>query len=164
VGYYDPAPWVDSSDSLIETIEAELKADKVAVSKTRSKSRAYLPPNTLELDVNAKEYGQTLRLTEWADSIGRFHLGLENPTTTVRRGHFQGRDYHHNPNGVNIPPPHHIHFPTMKYPLNQRQTYAHPVRPTADRSGADYISALQLFCDHNNITLNKVSLPLIRRP
>jgi hypothetical protein len=162
VDYYDPTPWIDTFDSLVDFIEARLKVDKVAKSDPRSKGQAYLPQHELELDIVVKESGETLRLTEWRDQVGRFHLGLVSSEEDIlRRGDFKETRYHHNPNGKNIPPPHHIHFPTIKYPLNHGHTYAHPVKPTQDQSGQDYISALRLFCDHTKIILRGVSLPLI---
>jgi hypothetical protein len=149
--YYDPSPFIDLSDSLIDTIGVELRVVKIAKSNPRIKGKAFIPLNELELDVVVKGSANVIRLTEWVDRIGRFHLGLENPNTKYRRGDFQEKTYHHNPNGKDIPPPHHIHFPTTKYPLDGEHSYAYPVKPTIDKSGADYISALQLFCDYTNI-------------
>lgn len=161
MSYYDPIRWIDPSDSLVDTIEAKLRASKIAKSNRGSKRRAYLPMRELELDIMVRESGEVLRLTEWKDRVGRFHLRLVNTSDTYRRGDFRVDSYHHNPNGMDIPPPHHIHFPTIKYSLNQRHTYAHPVQPASDESGEDFISVLQLFCDYTNITLSGVSLPLI---
>ena len=164
MAYYDPTLWIDPADSLIITIEQKLQADKTAKSAPKTKGRAFIPLNELELDVIIKESGEVVRLTEWVDRIGRFHLGLGDSNAKYRRGDFQETRRHHNPNGVNISPPHHIHFPTIKYPLDGEHSYAHPARPTDDKSGADYISALQLFCSYTNIMLSGVSLPIIRRP
>jgi hypothetical protein len=164
VAYYDPTRWIAPDDSLVDTIEQKLQADKTAKSTPKTKGRAFIPLNELELNVVIRESGEVVRLTEWMDRIGRFHLGLEDSNIKYRRGDFQETRYHHNPNGINIRPPHHIHFPTVKYPLNGEHGYAHPVKPTDSKSGADYISALQLFCDYTNIILSGVSLPIIRRP
>ena len=161
MSYYDPFRWIDPSDSLVCIIEAKLRADKIAKSNRGSKGRAYLPRHELELDIIVKESGEVLRFTEWKDRAGRFHLSLVNTSDIYRRGDFKENSYHHNPDGRNIPPPHHMHFPTIKYPLNQRHTYAHPVKPASDQSGEDFISVLRLFCDYTNIMLSGVSLPLI---
>lgn len=151
MSYYDPIRWIDTSDSLVDTIEDKLRTAKIAKSNMGGKKRAYLPRHELELDIMITESGEVLRLTEWEDRAGRFHLGLANISDTYRRGDFKVNSYHHNPNGVDIPPPHHIHFPTIKYSLKERHTYAHPVEPTSDKSGEDFISVLRLFCDHTNI-------------
>jgi len=161
VSYYDPIQWIDPSDSLVDIIEAKLRAGKIAKSDRGSKRRAYLPRHELELDIIVTQSSEVLRLTEWQDHAGGFHLGLVNTSDIYRRGDFKVNSYHHNPNGRDIPPPHHMHFPTIKYPLNQRHTYAHPVQPTSDKSGGDFISVLQLFCDYTNIMFSGVSLPLI---
>ena len=162
--YYNPTPWIDPIDNLIVTIEQKLQANKVAKSTPKTKGKAFIPLNELELNVIIRESGEVVRLTEWVDGRGRFHLGLEDSNTKYRRADFQVIRHHHNPNGVNIPPPHHIHFPTVKYPLDGEHSYAHPVEATDDKSGVDYISALRLFCDYTNIVLSGVSIPMIRRP
>ncbi len=164
VAYYDPTRWLDPSDRLVNAVELKLKADKFAKSNPKAKGKSFLPLNELELNVIIRESGESIRLTEWVDRIGRFHLGLENSNTKYRRGDFQANKPHHNPNGKNIYPPHHIHFPTIKYPLNGGKSYAHPVKPADDKTGEDYISALRLFCDYTNILLSGASLPMIRRP
>jgi len=164
VAYYDPIQWIDPSDNLVDAIEQKVKADKSARSAPRTKGKAFIPLNELELNVIVKNSGEIIRLTEWVDRAGRFHLGLEEPTTKYRRGDFQVQRPHHNPNGVDILPPHHIHFPTVIYPLEGRSSYAHPVRHTDDETGTDYISALRLFCAYTNIMLSGASVPIIRRP
>jgi len=161
VEYYDPTPWIATSDSLVEATEARIKVDKVAKSNLRSKGQFYSPHYKLELDVVVKGSGEILRLSEWRDKIGRLHFKLIDYQDTLRRGDFKETRHHHNPNGANIPPPHHIHFPTIKYPLNQEHTYAYPVKPSQDKSGEDDISALRLFCDYTKIILAGVNLPLI---
>lgn len=164
MAYYDPTPWIDPADDLIVTVEQKIQANKIAKSTLKTKGKAFIPLNGLELDVIIKGSGEMARLTEWVDRIGRFHLGLEDSNTKYRRGDFQATRYHHNPNGVEIAPPHHIHFPTVKYPLDGEHSYAHPVEPTENKSGEDYITALQLFCDYTNTVLSGVSIPIIRRP
>jgi hypothetical protein len=161
VSYYDPARWIDASDSLVATVEAKLRATKTAQSATGGRTRAYLPRHELELNVVLSESGEVIRLTEWEDRAGRFHLGLASTSDIYRRGDFKVPLYHHNPNGVDIPPPHHMHFPTVKYSLKESHTYAHPVRPTDEESGEDFVSVLRLFCDHTNIMLSGVSLRLM---
>jgi hypothetical protein len=161
VSYYDPIRWIDASDSLVATIEAKLRATKTAESNRESRSRAYLPRHELELDIVIAESGEVIRLTEWEDRAGRFHLGLANTSDTYRRADFKVASYHHNPNGVDIPPPHHMHFPTVEHSLKERHTYAHPVSPTGDKSGEDFVSVLRLFCDYTNIMLGRVNLRLI---
>jgi hypothetical protein len=141
-----------------------LQADKIGRSTPRTKGKAFVPANELELSIVIKGSGEVIRLTEWMDGRGRFHLRLEGSDIKYRRGDFQETRFHHNPNGAEIPPPHHIHFPTTKYPLEGEHSYAHPVKPRDGKSGADYISALWLFCDYTNITLSGVSIPIIRRP
>jgi hypothetical protein len=164
VAYYDPTGWIDPSDSLIVAVEQKLQANKIAKSIPKARGKGFLPANELELSVVIGGSGEVIRLTEWMDGRGRFHLRLQDPDTKYRRGDFQETRFHHNPNGVDIPPPHHIHFPTTTYPLDGEHSYAHPVKPTRAKSGADYISALWLFCDYANIVLGGVSIPIIRRP
>lgn len=162
MSYYNPTKWIDPSDTLVDSIEIKILADKVAESKIKYHGRSYLPQNELELDVKVKGSVETLRLTEWVDRIGRFHLGLTDFNVLYRRGDFKEKNFHTNPNGFKVPPPHHIHFPTKQYPLEGMHTYAYPVKPTYNDTGEDYISSLRLFCDNNNIRLGSVTLPLIK--
>jgi hypothetical protein len=108
--------------------------------------------------VTNNETREVLRLTLTKEKLGKISINLASGDEMLRKGHFN-HSYHHNPNGVDIPPPHHIHFPTQNFPsLDRPHTYAYPVK--ADN---DYLSALKKICNDTNIDLHNASLPLLRR-
>lgn len=154
--YYDPKPWISTDDNLISPVEDILKLHKRAYSKRFGTGKSYLPQAPLELDIITDDK-QILRLTEWKDKNGKIFIELAFVNDTYRKGHFNSTDWHHNPSGENIPPPHHIHFPTKKYSINQMHTYAFPIK-----ADTDYISTLEKFCEVTNIEIKGVSIPLLR--
>jgi hypothetical protein len=160
MGYYDPSSWIASDDSIVVSIEAKLILKKSAWSAGRTtRGKSFLPKNSLELQVLIEDTGEELRLVEWqGDRQGKIYIDLNQNVDVYRSGHFRC-SYHQNPNGCAIPPPHHIHFPTIKYrKLGYGQTsYAHPIMGDQD---CNYILALQSFCDQINIFLDKVNIPL----
>jgi len=166
MAYYDPSGWIDPTDSLINEVEERLKLDKKAQSKGLSTLRrrvygttkVFLPPVSFELDVVVKGTKELLRLTEWVDKAGKVYIDLTVSNDFLRKGHFN-HDWHHNPDGRDIPPPHHIHFPTVKFNnLARPHSYAHSVHLEDT-----YLEALQTFCGCVNINIRAVSLPLLRR-
>jgi len=166
MAYYDPSGWIDPSDSLIVEIEDKLKLDKKAQPKGSSTpqrkvpgaTKSFLPPVSFELDVIVLNTKELLRLTEWIDNAGKVYIDLTLSNDFLRKGHFK-HDWHHNPNGRNIPPPHHVHFPTAKFNnLTRPHSYAFPVK-----LGSNYLEALEVFCEQVNISIKAVPLPLLRR-
>ena len=166
MAYYDPSGWIDPSDSLIGEVEDKLKLDKKAQPKGSSTpqrrapgtTKAFLPPVSFELDVVIQSTRELLRLTEWIDKAGKVYIDLTVSNDFLRKGHFKN-NWHHNPDGRDISPPHHTHFPTVKFNnLTRPHSYAYPVR-----SGSNYLEALVTFCEHVNISIKAVPLPLLRR-
>jgi len=166
MAYYDPSGWIDPMDSLIGEVEDRLKLDKKAQPKrastfqrrARVTTKAFLPPVALELDVAVQSTKELLRLTEWIDKAGKVYIDLIVSNDFLRKGHFN-QGWHHNPDGRDIPPPHHLHFPTIKFSnLARPHSYAYPIQ-----SNDNYLEALQAFCEHVNINIRAVSLPLLRR-
>ena len=97
-----------------------------------------------------------LRLTEWVDTAGKINIDLTDDGSILRQGHFN-HSGHHNPNGTDIPPPNHIHFPTMKLPnLRRHPAYAYPVR-----ANCNYIEALVRYCADTNIQIEGAKIPWI---
>lgn len=154
MAYYDPSSWVkDPTDKLIDDWE------KIIILKKRAEERytdsGYKPKNKLSLAVRVKEAGyDDMVLTLWQNAIGKIYIDLKKDPNFLRKGHYN-TDWHTNPDGKRIPPPHHIHFPTTKYRTleGNNKKYAYPVNVNGN-----YIEALQLFCQHNNIEL-RASLP-----
>lgn len=162
MGYYDPSIWIGSNDGLLADVEERVKSDKQARSTSVGSGKSFLPLSSLQLDVIVRETREVLRLTERLDKLGRVRINLLGKDATFRKGHFNETDWHHNPDGRNISPPHHSHFPTSKYPnLDRPHTYAHPVQ--VDSNFLDFLNALRTFCEYVNIELHGVSLPLLRR-
>lgn len=162
MSYYDPTKWIAADDQLLSDIETKLKLEKRSSSKRAKYGRSFLPRTCLELDVNVDVTHELLRLTEWIDQTGKVYIELGYSEDMYRKGHFNTDEWHHNPNGANIPPPHHMHFPTVTYPnLKRKPNYAHPIK--ANNDYIDYINALKRFCAFVNITLRGVALPLLRR-
>ena len=157
MSYYNPIGWVSPDDQLISDIEDKLIANKRAYSIQVGVGKAFRPPSAIEFNVTVKETGENLRLIEWEDREGKLCIQLTLTDKIFRKGHFS-HDWHHNPDGRNIRPPHHIHFPTEKFPLRKRSTYAYPVK-----TESDYLSALLKFCNDTNIDLHHASIPLMRR-
>ena len=97
-------------------------------------------------------------MTEWEDRQGKLFVNLAHSSMFFRKGHFN-QEGHHNPNGRDIPPPHHMHFSTAKYPnLERPPTYAYKLTVEAD-----YLNVLVKFCDETNIEIRGVFIPLWRR-
>ncbi|MCJ7426779.1 MAG: hypothetical protein MUO17_06620 [Dehalococcoidales bacterium] len=158
MSYYNPRKWISPDDQLIPDVENKLITDKRAYSVQSGTGKSFKPPSSIELTVVIKETKETLRLIEWEDRQGKLSIELTSIDNIFRKGHFN-QDWHHNPNGNNIRPPHHIHFPTEKYPkLDRKPTYAYPVE-----SENDYLNALSKFCNDTNIELRYASIPLLRR-
>lgn len=156
--YYGPTSWIPDEDYLLFDVENRVKANKRATTAKSRRSKSFLPPYSIELDVLINETHEVLRLTLTKEKQGKVSINLAAGDDMLRKGHFN-HAYHHNPNGVDIPPPHHIHFPTYNYPsLDRQHTYAYSVQ--ADN---DYLSALQKLCFDTNISLHNASLPLLRR-
>jgi hypothetical protein len=160
MSYYDPFTWVELGDNLISHIEIWMKGNKNAKAKYRNIGRGFSPPVNFEFDVVMQQGGyEIFRMTEWIDKSGRITISLSRDNKFYRNGHYNRPNYHHNPSGANVRPPHHIHFPTVKYnDINKHPNYAHPVD-----SENDYINTLCTFCDCVNINLGAISLPLLAR-
>jgi len=163
VAYYNPRKWVAQDDDLLEAVEKEVKADKKATPKREKAGKSFLPPCSLELNIVNTDTREVLRLVEWIEKDDRVFIELSpaDGESHLRKGHFNNPEdeWHHNPNSRNIHPPHHIHFPTAKYPnLSMQHTYAHPVE-----ARCDYLGAFAGFCDCVNIRYEGVSIPLLRR-
>lgn len=159
MAYYDPSTWIDATDSLVSCVEHRMMMNKRAKTpKRRAGGRSFQPRGSIELDVEIQATGEVLRLTQWMDQLDKIFVNLQSDNKVFRKGHFN-QCWHHNPNDKNVPPPHHVHFPTILYPdLTRRPTYAHPIR-----ARDDYLDMLQRFCDSVNIAIKNVSLPLWRR-
>jgi len=158
MSYYNPISWISSDDQLISDIEQKLVIYKRASSRGLGSGKYLSPPSAMELAVIVEDTQEILRLTEWEDRQGKIFINLTFSEDTYRKGHFN-TGWHHNPSCNDIRPPHHIHFPTVKYPKIERPiTYAYPVN-----CDSDYLSALRKFCDDTNIELRGASIPLLRR-
>lgn len=156
--YYDPVKWVDPSDDLISVVEEKVQADKKA--KTDDKMIGFIPQNSVQMQLEIRDSNEKLQLKEWEDRSGKIYITLTTSNHVIlRQGHFNNNNYHTNPNKKVIPPPHHIHFPTQKYPdLNTRPAYAYPVA-----CGNNYIGTLTRFRDDCNIRLDGISLQLFHK-
>ncbi len=154
MSYYNPIRWIHHDDQLISDIEDKLMADKRARSIQTRVGKSFKPPSAIEFSVIVKETEETFRLIEWEDRAGKLYIELTSMENVFRKGHFR-HDWHHNPDGRNIKPPHHIHFPTQNFPFSKRATYAYPVK-----SDNDYLSALSKFCNDTNIDLHHAAIPL----
>jgi hypothetical protein len=157
LAYYDPTSWIDKNDSLISDVEDRVEAEKTC-SKVPIKT-GFVPPNCVEMKVIVKETNETLCLREWQDTIGTINIVLSSLKNIIfRQGHFNNSG-HRNPNRAMLSPPHHIHFPTQKFPdLSKRPAYAYEV--SCDN---DYISALTRYCEDCNIGIQGIHLTLFRR-
>ena len=161
--YYDPSKWIAADDTLIADVEQKVIAPKLASSKASRGRKAFLPPNKMELHIVTTDTHEELRLTEWQNKLGKIFINLTHDIGTLRKGHFKGQRWHQNPDGTAIAPPHHVHFPTTKYPnldLEKVSTYAHPI--LREQKDVSYIHALRGFCDYVNIELHGVAVPLLR--
>lgn len=157
MGYYNPRRWIEPTDSLLAATENVLKLKKLARQRVMSGSgHKFLPPVFLEFDVTITDTNDVIRMTEWVDTMGQIYIDLAHDGNFLRKGHFN-QGWHHNPNGRDIPPPHHVHFPTAKYPsLNAHSPkYAYSIK-----ANNNYVEALLKFCDHNNIKVRGISIPL----
>ena len=161
--YYNPVKWIAPDDKLIPEVEQRVMLEKHARSRERTSRSSFLPPWEMELSITIAETAEALRMTEWIDKLGRVFIDLTHDSKTLRKGHFNQIRWHHNPDGRDISPPHHVHFPTVKYPdldSDHLSSYAHPINTEEPR--ANYLTALRSFCDCVNIRIQGVSLPLLR--
>ena len=156
MAYYDPSSWIGSGDQLVEAVERRIRLHKRARPRASRLGKTYSPPNSIELSVSIGETNEMLRLTEWVDTAGKINIDLTDDGSILRQGHFN-HSGHHNPNGTDIPPPNHIHFPTMKLPnLRRHPAYAYPVR-----ANCNYIEALVRYCADTNIQIEGAKIPWI---
>lgn len=158
MAYYDPSRWISGDDALLSYVEMKVKASKRASSQSARHRKSFLPLYAIERDVVIGDTRESLRLSLSMEKQEKISINLSSGQEALRKGHFN-HDWHHNPDGRNVRPPHHIHFPTANYPsLDRPHTYAYAVR-----SETDYLSALKGFCNDTNISIHNVSLPLPRR-
>ncbi len=158
MAYYDPSRWIAPTDTLLTHTESKVMANKRAFSQPKRHSKSFLPLHAIELDVVLDDTRELLRLSLSIEKQGKVSINMVSGDEPLRKGHFN-HGWHHNPDGRNIRPPNHMHFPTVNYPsLDRRYTYAYPVQ-----SGTDYLSALEKFCNDTNISIHDVPLPLLRR-
>ncbi len=139
-------------------VEDRIELPKVVKSEG-SKGKSFLPPNALELIVSVVGTKDVLFLRERLDTVGKVSIVLSTGDSVIlRQGHFN-HDWHHNPNGVEVSPPHHIHFPTEGYPdLSRHHSYAYPVK-----GKGDYISALYKICEDCNVKVHGIPIPLLKK-
>ncbi len=155
--YYDPSILItDPSDKLIDYCETKVKLQKDARLKARRSGKYFGPFLSMEWDAVIKATGELLILKQWADRVGKIEIDLLNEDKHLRKGHYNQKKDHTNPDNKIIPRPHHVHFPTVKYSsLNvQARKYAYP-----SKVNGNYIETIQKFCDESNIIL-KGNLPL----
>lgn len=159
MSYYNPIKWVGQNDNLLDEIEEKLIEEKTARAPRQSRgSKAFRPLNSIELDIEIKKTGESFRLALRENRIKKIFINLSSDHEIYRQGHYN-TSWHHNPNGFDISPPHHVHFPTQNYPdLNRNTSYAYPIQ-----AEPDYLDALRQFCTHVNIKISGVPLPLLRR-
>ena len=160
MSYYNPEKWIQSGDELIPDIEERLVANKRAYTVNTVAGKSFKPPSGIELLVVLNDTKETIRLIEWEDIQGKLFIDLQSPDYIFRKGHFNNKNVHYNPGGIAINPPHHMHFPTKKYPkLDRFKTkYAYPLK-----CENDYLNTLDRFCNDTNIDIHHASIPLIRR-
>ncbi|PVV83531.1 hypothetical protein [Dehalogenimonas alkenigignens] len=159
-GYFNPLPLIAHGDEAIPSIENLIRAQKVAVTDTRRRN-SFSPPNQVQLDVKTVLSGDILRIHQSKDTIGLITVTMFHNNEVVRQGHFNRKDWHHNPSGQNIPPPHHIHFPTLKFPRigrANRDGHSYAYQVDSDR---DMTSTLKCFCINNNISLQNAQYRVI---
>lgn len=155
--YYDPSQWLDKDDALLPDVETQISVPKYARTPKRyrqpvassSAGKTFKPPYGSEYDVVDKFTNDViLTLVEWHDTIGKVYIELRQNERFIRKGHYNTDD-HRNPdrNLTYIPPPHHMHFPTGKYPdLMAKRKYAYPIE-----SDSDYLSCIRSFCNNTEI-------------
>jgi len=154
--YYDPQRWIPADDQLDGLVEQKLISHNRTSYKATRSGKSFSPLGALELDVLIGNTSEILRLTEWIEKDGKVCINLGNNGDMFRKGHFKHAG-HHNPNCQRIPPPNHVHFPTMKYrDINKSPSYAHPVS-----GNSDYITALTTFCDCTNIVIQGARIPYL---
>jgi hypothetical protein len=160
MSYYNPEKWMLSGDELVPDIEERLVVNKRAYTINTGVGKSFKPPSGIEFSVVLIETKENIRLIEWEDIRGKLFIDLQSPDYIFRKGHFNNLNVHHNPGGIVIKPPHHMHFPTKKYPKLYRgkTKYAYPL--TCQN---DYLSALMKFCNDTNIDIHHASIPLMRR-
>lgn len=147
--YYDPSIWVtDKTDKLVEVCENIIKLNKVADPKEKY-GQCFQPTFSAQWRVTVLETGEILDLKQWADRTGKIDVDLIQESEGLRKGHYNPRKHHRNPDGQ-IVKPHHVHFPTEKYPRLYVQTkkYAYP-----SQVNGNYIETIKQFCRESNIEL-----------
>ena len=158
--YYDPSPYIGGEDELLLEVEDIIRLNKRALLK--QSSRGLKPMIALEFRIPIAKPQQELKVTFSVDLLKKVKINLIESirNNILRKGHFNYTDYHHNPGGSfpNIPPPHHIHFPTKLYPdLNSKKKYAYPVS-----CSPSYEVILKKYCDHCNILTDGMPISLLR--
>lgn len=156
MSYYNPASWIPSDDQLIDLVEQQLQLVKHAVETKGMPGKSFVPSIYFEYDIIDTNGNWLMRLIEWRNKSGKIFIELTEDITKLRKGHFN-QNYHTNPNGT-VTSPHHIHFPTIKYNLDNQHTYAYSIQSTNEYN---YIAALKEFCDDVNIVLGGIKIPLI---
>lgn len=157
MSYYDPSPIIHGTDTLIISCETRVKTRKRGELQSSYFGKAFLPPSLqLEWLVIIGETGEILTLKQWVNKVGKIEINLiDSNMYWLRKGHYNNTP-HRNPDDSITKGPHHIHFPTTKYPTLdvQRQKWAYSV----DVNG-NYLEALIQFNRHTNIRL-RGSIPL----
>ncbi|MBA7526434.1 hypothetical protein ES705_18596 [subsurface metagenome] len=153
--YYNPERWIAKDDRLVSDVEGRVILRKRARSTDTSVRGGIRPPLCLEFEVVIIDTGEVLRMVEWVDREGKVFVNLEMVDFPFRKGHYNQPNYHHNPDGRNIRPPHHVHFPTVKCQnLNEPHSYAYPAN-----GGSNYLEVIKEFCQCNNIEIVSLKLP-----
>lgn len=158
--YYDPSPWVDSDDSLIQEIEDWVRQPKSTARRMSPSNNSFMPNPALELRISFNDdVGKDLRLTLSIDQVGKINITLtpeDQLHKIIRAGHFKHPRAHTNPDKKRtiIPPPRHMHFPTEKYSI-LRVGYSHYAYRVD--AGDDFYTALTEFCRLNNIEMGPLN-------
>lgn len=159
MAYYDPHDIIDSGDVLITSVESLIKLPKTAVS-CPPKGMSFVPPvsRRMQWDVKVGSTGNIMRLKQHKNTIGFINVVMFYNGSIVRLGHFNRKQGHTNPNKSYVPPPHHIHFPTMKFPNLDRSNHKYAFRVKCNNTLTDTLTA---FCDTNNIDLTPYTRSLV---
>ena len=131
VPYYNPSIWItDPSDRLIDICENKIKLIKTARPKEQY-GKCFLPIFHMEWIVVIKETDEMLSLKQYADRTGKIDIDLLDDIEALRKGHYNHKKPHTNPDGQIIPF-HHVHFPTIKYPhlYSEARKYAYSSQVT----------------------------------
>jgi hypothetical protein len=155
--YNDPSFLLSQDDALLPEVESKIQDTKKTVAAEIIKGKSYIPRGSLRFVLRNIKSGEEFRLSGYRDSEDKIRLDLyDSLSLLIRKGHFNDTG-HHNPNGRDIPPPNHIHFPTQSSPdLHKHHgTYAYQVI-----SKTDYLSALKKYCQETNIELESINISL----